>query len=68
MLYNIETTEIACDFETDFICGYANDPTTRNTFWMRSTGLSDTTETGPTADVTTGSIYGNAITIKVFND
>ena len=54
----IDISDVTCDFETDFKCGYTNDPAIKKAFWVRYTGFPDTAETGPSNDVTTGSLYG----------
>ena len=42
----LDVSEISCDFENDFLCGYTNKGN-YNIKWTRYTGLPQTSETGP---------------------
>ncbi|KAI8507319.1 MAM domain-containing glycosylphosphatidylinositol anchor protein 2 [Branchiostoma belcheri] len=52
-----QCTTLSCDFETSDLCGYTQD-TTNDQDWIRHSGPTPTTNTGPSVDHTLGTALG----------
>ena len=52
-----------CSFEAADICGYKQDHDTDKFDWVRSSGPTSSISTGPAADHTYGTLYGELFKI-----